>query len=57
MADITKCKDSDCPKRLSCYRYMALDSFRQSFFMKTPRDILTGVCNQYIKMDEHNYEL
>ena len=38
MADITMCKDSECPNSNSCFRYRASPSkFMQSYFAKSPR--------------------
>jgi hypothetical protein len=31
MIDITKCTDSKCPSRRSCYRYMSKAGTRQSY--------------------------
>ena len=38
MADITMCKDAECPKRETCYRYQAEPNpYWQSYFRNTPR--------------------
>lgn len=38
MADITKCNDEQCSKRLSCYRFTApADEHWQSYFVNSPR--------------------
>lgn len=38
MSDITKCFDSYCKKRERCYRYTAISSKYQSYFVNTPRE-------------------
>ena len=39
MADITMCKDQECPRRVHCYRYRAkANLYRQSYFMESPRE-------------------
>jgi hypothetical protein len=37
MADITMCKDRDCPLRMKCHRYNAIPGERQSYFVESPR--------------------
>jgi hypothetical protein len=38
MADITMCLDHDCPRKDSCYRFIAPENpYRQSYFQKSPR--------------------
>ncbi len=34
MADITKCRGTNCPLKESCYRFLAKDSFRQSYLVE-----------------------
>ena len=36
MADISKCKGTNCPVKESCYRYTAKDGMRQSYFLDIP---------------------
>lgn len=37
MTDITMCKGDDCPKKETCYRYMAIpNEYRQAYFMTIP---------------------
>lgn len=37
MADITKCKGTDCPLKEKCYRYKAKDSrYWQSYMIEVP---------------------
>lgn len=36
MADITKCKGTDCPLKDSCYRYLAPSGFAQHWFVDVP---------------------
>ena len=45
MADITKCRGTNCPLKESCYRFLAKDSFRQSYFIYVP--FKYGKCNYY----------
>jgi len=45
MPDISMCLTKDCPKRNKCYRYIAIPSQWQSYFL------IDLVCN-----DENNYE-
>lgn len=48
MPDIWICLGTDCPLRESCYRFTATPSdYRQSYFMKSPYDILIGGCNYW----------
>ena len=47
MADITKCKGTNCDKREFCYRFTAMESkYYQSWFVDTPikKD---GTCDEY----------
>lgn len=47
MVDICKCKRNDCPKRLSCFRYLAdSDEFGQSYFVNEKQDVEDG-CDNY----------
>jgi len=45
MADITKCKGIDCSIKDTCYRYTAIESILQSYFMESP--IKDGKCDMY----------
>ena len=36
MADISKCKGTNCPVATKCYRYTAKDGMRQSYFLDVP---------------------
>ena len=36
MADITKCKGTDCPLKETCYRFLAMEGLRQSYFKDVP---------------------
>ena len=39
MADITMCKDKECPMKEKCYRFTArVNEFRQSYFAESPRE-------------------
>jgi hypothetical protein len=46
MADISKCKGTDCPVKENCYRFTAKsDDFYQSYFTEPP--IKDGKCDMY----------
>lgn len=53
MADITKCNDEQCSKRLSCFRFTApANEYLQSYFVNTPRkddkcEMYWGKQNEY----------
>lgn len=46
MADITKCTGENCTKKETCYRYTAISSERQSYFIEPPLS-KTGNCIYY----------
>lgn len=47
MADITKCKDSVCPMKNTCYRFMADENDKwQSYFAQSPKNE-DGTCSMY----------
>lgn len=46
MADITKCKGTDCPKREGCYRFTATEGERQSYFADVPYQSY-GLCTWF----------
>lgn len=46
MPDITMCKGEGCEARVTCYRFTATPSMRQSYFMKNPSD--NNGCEYYI---------
>jgi hypothetical protein len=47
MADITKCKSTECERRHTCYRYVSDPyHFRQSYFSESPMNE-DGSCNYY----------
>ena len=48
MADITKCKGTNCPLKESCYRFLAMESLRQSYFTDVP--FKDGKCEHYWKI-------
>lgn len=50
MPDITKCQDSTCPKKDTCYRWTAPASDYQSYFAKSPR--VGAVCFYHWRTDE-----
>jgi hypothetical protein len=46
MADITKCKGTNCPMKQNCYRYTAKeDEFYQAYFVEVP--IKNDECDMY----------
>ena len=49
MPDITMCNGHNCPIRVNCYRYTAIPSDRQSYFLETPIRIENGKlkCDHY----------
>ena len=47
MADITKCKGTNCPLKEGCYRFLAMESLRQSYFTDVP--FKDGKCEYYWK--------
>lgn len=49
MPDITMCEGTGCPMKNICYRYTAIPSSRQSYFMKSPND---GVECEYFVLDK-----
>ena len=39
MADITMCKDKECPRKEQCYRFNArVNEFRQAYFSESTRE-------------------
>jgi hypothetical protein len=46
MPDITKCANKECPFRMNCFRFTAVDSYWQSYanFSIDPE---TGECDDY----------
>ncbi len=48
MPDITMCRDEECVKRATCYRFVAKPSeYWQSWFTESPRNKETDVCGYY----------
>ena len=45
MPDITMCKDRQCERKATCYRFTAKPSGRQSYFARSPRD--NDYCHHY----------
>ena len=45
MADITKCKGTDCPLKETCYRFLAMVGLIQSYFKDVP--FKDGKCEYY----------
>ena len=53
MADITKCKGTNCPLKETCYRFTAIaNEYRQSYFAEVPLKE-DNTCDDYW---EDNYE-
>ena len=49
MADITKCKGTNCPNKETCYRFTATSNeYRQSFFVEVPLKS-DNTCDEYWK--------
>jgi hypothetical protein len=46
MPDITMCDGVGCPMNNICYRYTAIPSSHQSYFMDTPNDGV--VCDHFV---------
>jgi len=47
MADITKCKGTNCPNKETCYRFTAISNeYRQSFFAEVPLKS-DNTCDEY----------
>ena len=50
MPDVTMCKDTRCPSRLSCYRFVAYPAeYDQPWFITSPRYHTEDRCPYYIK--------
>ena len=47
MADITKCKGTNCDLALTCYRYTAPKGYIQSYFTEVPLNKETNTCDEY----------
>ena len=50
MVDICMCSGSDCDKRDSCFRFMAIADEYQSFFDGTPDE--DGNCDYYWELND-----
>lgn len=48
MTDITSCTGEQCPIRDKCYRYTAVRSCVQSYFMDVPYDYEKNSCEYYL---------
>lgn len=49
MADISKCKKTNCDKKDTCYRYLAPDNpYYQSYFLAEDIIDKEGCCKYYI---------
>lgn len=55
MSDITKCSGLGCTNKDTCYRYLATDGFRQSWFIKPPVDN-KGMCEHYWEEIDRGYK-
>lgn len=51
MADITKCKGTNCPLKKDCYRFIANSSERQSWFFNVPYDFKNKKCEYFYKIN------
>jgi len=52
MPDITMCKGKDCEAKVTCYRFTATPSMRQSYFKVSPHE--NGGCEYYINHNRLN---
>jgi hypothetical protein len=53
LSDITKCNDSECDKKDSCYRWTApSEELHQSYFMDSPRNMESDECDLFWKVSE-----
>ncbi len=55
MADIMMCKDEECPKKDTCYRYTAkVNPDRQAYFLTSPKRKKMGGwdCDYYWKVSK-----
>lgn len=55
MADITMCKGVNCPKeqKQTCFRFLAPENeYRQSYFIESPINTHTNICQQYWKIEK-----
>jgi len=52
MPDITMCKGKDCEAKVTCYRFTATPSMRQSYFKVSPHE--NGGCKYYINHNRLN---
>ena len=48
MVDIAMCKRNDCPKRMTCFRYIAdADDYYQAYLDMREEDVSEGQCEMY----------
>lgn len=47
MPDISKCNGIDCPLKNNCYRYIAIASEYQAYFMHPPYDEEKNECKYF----------
>lgn len=50
---ITMCEDSECPLKNKCYRYVALPSSFQSYFVGSPKSM--DGCRYFWPVEQENY--
>jgi len=50
MADITMCNGEGCEAKNTCYRFTAIPSMRQSYFIESP--IKNNGCEYYINQNK-----
>lgn len=53
MPDITMCEDSECPLKNRCYRYIAISSGFQSYFVGSPKSM--DGCRYFLRIEQENY--
>jgi len=51
MPDITKCNNTDCKFKESCYRFISLPSMMQSMSTFTPNEL---TCDYYINNQDYD---
>lgn len=50
MPDICMCDNDNCPRKLTCYRYVAVPDTYQSYFSEDPREE-DGSCKHYYDIE------
>ena len=60
MSDISKCEGTNCPKKDTCYRFLAKENeYWQAYFVDVPYDRKISACEYYwpVKDPKHIKEL